>query len=254
MPTGRASRSGRLGDHAADRAQDVRIRAATTEVAAHPLAQLGIGDRDARHAHVRRRGAHASFPEFGHDRGRGTQLARRAEAALERVPYSTNAACSGDRRPFGRESFDGRDARAFVHHRERQARVDATAVDEDRAGAALAAVAALLRTGQADDLAQCVEQRDARLDLHRHVAAVDVQRDRASGRRRIADRLLRRRPFRVQAGGARDAGRGNCGLQKTAAGDGGSANARRHTGGLLAAGTAGRWDVVHAFLRNRTSR
>ena len=46
---------------------------------------------------------------------------------------------------------------------EREAGIDAPAVDQDGAGAALAAVAALLGAGQVEALAQEVEQRDARI-------------------------------------------------------------------------------------------
>ncbi len=53
---------------------------------------------------------------------------------------------------------------ALVHHRERQARIDAPAVDDHRAGAALAVVAALLGAGEMQMLAQRVEQRGARIE------------------------------------------------------------------------------------------
>ena len=55
------------------------------------------------------------------------------------------------------------DVGAVVADRERQARIDPPAVDQDRAGAALAAVAALLGAGQVQPLAQEIEQRDARV-------------------------------------------------------------------------------------------
>ena len=67
--------------------------------------------------------------------------------------------------------------RAFVHHRERQARVDAAAVDDHRAGAALALVAALLGAGQVQVLAQRVEQGGARVELQRARRAVHLERD-----------------------------------------------------------------------------
>ena len=61
-------------------------------------------------------------------------------------------------------------------HGERQAGIDPPAVDEDRAGAALAVVAALLGAGQAQVLAQRVEQRRARIDLQAVLLAIDRQR------------------------------------------------------------------------------
>ena len=53
---------------------------------------------------------------------------------------------------------------------ERQAGQHALAVDMHGAGAALALVAAFLGAGQAETVAQGVEQRDARLDLQFMVA------------------------------------------------------------------------------------
>ena len=54
---------------------------------------------------------------------------------------------------------------AFVHDGERQAGIDPPPVDDHRAGAALAVVAALLGAGQVQMLAQRVEQRGARVEL-----------------------------------------------------------------------------------------
>jgi hypothetical protein len=52
-----------------------------------------------------------------------------------------------------------------MHDGERQAGIDAPAVDDDRAGAALAVVAALLGAGQVQVLAQRVEQRGAGVEF-----------------------------------------------------------------------------------------
>ena len=93
---------------------------------------------------------------------RAHDLARRAEAALEAV--------MGDEgrlhrmQPVAvRDALDRQDLGAVVADRERQAGIDPPPVDEHRAGAALAAVAALLGAGQIEPLAQQVEQRDARV-------------------------------------------------------------------------------------------
>ena len=75
-----------------------------------------------------------------------------------------NAACIGCSASPSRQALDGGDLVPVVHHREGQAGVDAPAVDQHRAGAALAVVAALLGAGQAEVLAQRVEQRHARLE------------------------------------------------------------------------------------------
>ena len=54
---------------------------------------------------------------------------------------------------------------ALVHHGEGQAGIDAPAVHQHRAGAALAVVAALLGAGEAQVFAQGVEQRGARIEF-----------------------------------------------------------------------------------------
>ena len=57
------------------------------------------------------------------------------------------------------EPLDGRDRAAILHDRELKAGVHAYAVDQHRAGATLAMVAALLGAGEIEVLAQEVEQR-----------------------------------------------------------------------------------------------
>src|SRR4029077_11680477 len=80
-----------------------------------------------------------------------------------------------------RDTFDGRDCGAVMAYRQREAGVDPPSVDEDRAGAALAAVASLLGSGEVETLAQQVEQRDAGV-VQRDVAplTVDGETDRQS--------------------------------------------------------------------------
>ena len=55
--------------------------------------------------------------------------------------------------------FDGVDAVAVDHCRERQTRQPRLIVNQHRAGAALATVAARFRAGQADDFPQIVQQQ-----------------------------------------------------------------------------------------------
>ena len=66
---------------------------------------------------------------------------------------------------------------AVVADRERKARIDPASVDNDRAGAALAAVAALLGSGQVQPFAQKIEKRDAR------IIEFDGSRDTVDGER-----------------------------------------------------------------------
>lgn len=56
------------------------------------------------------------------------------------------------------ETFDGRDLLSFMHDRECQAGIDAAAIDDDGAGAALAVIAAFLRPSEMEVLAQRIEK------------------------------------------------------------------------------------------------
>src|SRR4051812_14576220 len=67
-----------------------------------------------------------------------------------------------------RHALDGQDIGAVEADRQSEARIDSPAVDQHGAGAALAAVAALLGAGEMHAFAQQVEQGDAR------VAELDV--------------------------------------------------------------------------------
>ena len=75
------------------------------------------------------------------------------------------------------QAFDGRDLVALVHDGEAEAAIHAAAVDVDRAGAALAVVAALLGAGELKAIAQGVEERGPRVQSTQHVLlAIDAQR------------------------------------------------------------------------------
>ena len=76
------------------------------------------------------------------------------------------------------QPFDRGDLRAVQADGKRQTGIDAPAVDQHRAGAALAAVAALLGSGEIEPLAQQVEQGDARiLKVEFVLATVDGKAD-----------------------------------------------------------------------------
>jgi hypothetical protein len=57
------------------------------------------------------------------------------------------------------EPFDRRHGRAVLHDRQREAGIDAPAVDQNRARAALAVIAAFLGPSEADVLAKRIQQR-----------------------------------------------------------------------------------------------
>nr|BAT31076.1 hypothetical protein [Fulvimarina pelagi] len=73
----------------------------------------------------------------------------------------------------GTETLDGGDRIVFVHHREGEARIDATTIHEHGAGPALAVVAAFLRSGKREMIAAGIEQGRTRIDVERVVPAVN---------------------------------------------------------------------------------
>src|SRR5262249_3551857 len=112
----------------------------------------------------------------------------------------------GMQRLTARDAFDRHDLGAVVAQRQREAGIDPPSVDQDGAGAALAAIAALLGAGEMQALAQEIEQRDARI-FERHVApyTVDSEADGEShARLRSGEtRHIRRHPpvFKTKTGG-----------------------------------------------------
>ena len=76
------------------------------------------------------------------------------------------------------QALDRGDLAALGRHREREAGEGASPVDMDRAGAALALVAALLGPGEADVLAQRVEQGRPHVEREVVVLPIDPQRHR----------------------------------------------------------------------------
>ncbi len=87
--------------------------------------------------------------------------------------------------------LDRGDLVALVHDGQRQAGVDAAAVHVDGAGSALAMVAALLSAGQADGLAQAVEERRAGVNVKIELFAVNLEADRDGSFDRFSGRCSR---------------------------------------------------------------
>src|SRR5581483_6084134 len=100
----------------------------------------------------------------------------RAEAALdgarldERLLHRVELAVA-------REPLDRHDVVPVGLRREHEARADEPAVEEHRAGAALALLAGVLRAGEAEVLAQREEQALALPDVALDLLAVDAQAD-----------------------------------------------------------------------------
>jgi hypothetical protein len=82
-------------------------------------------------------------------------------------------------RPTVAEPFDRRDVTSVARDREEQAGVDSASRDQHRARSALTVVAALLRPGQVEVLAEEVEERGAVVDREVVYDAVDGEGDRA---------------------------------------------------------------------------
>ena len=102
--------------------------------------------------------------------------ARRAIAALEGVVVHEGLLQRMQRATLA-QALDRDDVRAIARYGERQAAVDSLAVDQDRAGAALAMVAAFLGAGQVLLLAKQIEQRRPGLDGEAETLTVDGQRN-----------------------------------------------------------------------------
>src|SRR5438067_12141228 len=107
-----------------NRRQNARVGAAAADVAAHPFADLIVAVRVI----------------FFYQRDRGTDLARRAIAALKSVVFDKSS-LHWMQLFAVRQSFNRRDLVALVHDREGKSRGHPPAIDQNRAGAALAVIA-----------------------------------------------------------------------------------------------------------------
>jgi hypothetical protein len=81
------------------------------------------------------------------------------------------------------KTFDRRDAISLMHHRERQAGVDAAALNNDRAGATLAVIAALFGAGELQVLSQSVQKRRTYVEFEISGCPVDLEGDPGRHRR-----------------------------------------------------------------------
>jgi hypothetical protein len=136
--------------HVTDGRDDVGICPTSTDVAAHPLADFGVG---------------AGMAFVGQRHGRH-DLAGHTVAALEAVMVQEGRLHRVEI-AAGREALDGGDCLALAAHGESKAGDDSTAVDMHGAGAAGTAVAALLRAGEGRLFLQRIEQGGAGFDGQR---------------------------------------------------------------------------------------
>ncbi len=110
-------------------------------------------------------------------RVRGQDHAGRAVAALQAVGFAERVLDDAEFARRRRQTLDGRDLVAVGLHREHQAGSYRLAIDQHRAGAADAVLAAGMGAVEQKILAQRVEQRLARLDIGASSDAVDAQID-----------------------------------------------------------------------------
>src|SRR5437867_765450 len=104
------------------------------------------------------------------------RLGRGTERPIYELGRSSAERPVGDLALVG-HSLDGLDARAVALHREHQAAAHDHAIDAHRAGATDAVLAADMAAGEAQVLAQEINQRLARIDVLAHLLAVDGQSD-----------------------------------------------------------------------------
>ena len=142
-----------------DRLDDLRIAGAAADVGGN-----GFDD-----VLARRRGI------VGQQRMGGEDHRRRAIAALHAVGLAECVLNGRELARPGRQALDGGDGVSVGLHREHQAGAHRRAVDQHGAGAADAVLAAGMRAGQQQLVAQAVEQARARLDLDRACFSVDGQ-------------------------------------------------------------------------------
>ena len=110
--------------------------------------------------------------------GRQHQKARRAEAALQSVVLDERL-LQRVQLVAVRQALDGADLASLGLHREHQARAHRFAVDQHRAGAADAVLAADMGPGLAAIVADGIDQGAPRIDAHAVTASVDGEGDLA---------------------------------------------------------------------------
>lgn len=179
-----AGRSGLESGGALDGVEHVGIGAAAAEIPGKRLADL----------RARRLRVPVEKDLAGKHHPGGAESALQRVGGDERLLQGSQAAVRG-------QALDRRDRPSGNLVRERQARADGQAVDEDRAGPAGPAPADDLRPRQADAVPQGVDQRDAGLDGQAVHGAVDLQLER--GRAGTHGPVLGRGQLRWRAGGDR---------------------------------------------------
>ncbi len=175
-----------LLDGLPDRRDDVGIGGAAAEIAAHALADLLVVEGDVRSRQI---SAHRAGPAglgLAQHADRRAELARGTVAALEGVMVDERLLERMQVVAIGCQPLDGDDLGVLVRDGEGQAAIHAPAVEQDGAGSALPVVAALLGAGEAEPLAQRIQQRRPRIDNKRMCCPVHPQGDLKVHRKRVS--------------------------------------------------------------------
>src|SRR4051794_19365780 len=132
----------------ADGSDDADVRAAAAQITAHAFANFVVsqlrpaGELSDVRGHVAGR---TGLPFFEHCDS-GADLSGRAIATLKAIVLNEGGLHGMQLRLLG-QTLDGGDVIAIVHRRQAETGMDALAIDQDRAGPALAVIAPLLRAG-----------------------------------------------------------------------------------------------------------
>ena len=126
-----------------------------------------------------------------HQTGRRNDLPRGAVAALEGI-MRNKCPLQRVQATVGSQSFNGGDVGVCHGQCQSQTTVDASSVDEDRAGTALAVVAALFGASQSETFAQQVEEHRPWLDLEIMWLSVDGDAERRGAKAGIGHSLTPR--------------------------------------------------------------
>src|SRR5271163_241716 len=144
-----------------DRLDDVVIAGAAADVAFEPVADRGF---------VEMRALAIDEVDCGHDHARRAKPALQAVIVLERLLHRVQLAAGG-------EALDRRHLGVLAARGQNGAGLDRPAVEMDDAGAALRRVAADMGAGQAQVLAQELDEQRSRIEIGRHMPAVYRHRD-----------------------------------------------------------------------------
>src|SRR5215468_9377789 len=126
--------------------------------------------------------------------GRAHDHARRAEPALQAVVLAERGLHRMELAAAG-QALDGRDLGPVGLDREHRAGLDRLAVDVDGARAALTGIAADVRTGEPEVLAQRLDQQSGRRTLERMSLSIDLELDGGHGSSPLRSNPRRSRPL-----------------------------------------------------------